>query len=415
MPALTQYASPYNWLHDAVKESRKPQTAIIHDLTLEGDAEEMAGVKFTHRERLEIAKGLARAGVQRISVLGNSPRPTRGEVASAEAIASLGLSSKVGALVKTEEEIDVCRRIGLWGVTILVGVNDKVLTGGRTGTDIIDRCKALTNKAKEHGLHTCLMAMDATRTSPEFLEKVVRTLDPYLDEYTIADSLGVISPLGMQYLAGLVRQWTAKPLQVHPHNHTSAATSVAVGAILGGVSIVHTTVNGVGEFTGLCPLEEFAVAAEMHAGVSTGIDLTHLKELSKRVARATGISIPLNKPVVGEAAFAIPETEEIQQVYYELHREQKFAAGFMYPPELVGATSRMSIGRKCHVYTVLYNLEVLGYAIDFATAQTIAGLVRNHLRNRKGYTLMTEDEFLSFVRKNGFVLKRERAHKPSSN
>ena len=49
----------------------------------------------------------------------------------------------------------------------------------------------------------------------------------------------------------------------------------------------------------------------------------------------------------------------------------------MYPPELVGATSHMSIGRKCHVYTVLYNLEVLGYAIDFAKAEKIAALVQS--------------------------------------
>ena len=405
MPALTQYGSLYNWLHESVKETNKPQAAIIHDLTLEGDAEEMAGVRFTHRERLEIAKGLANAGVNRISVLGNSPRPTRGEVASAEAILSLGLSMRIGALVKTEEEIDICRRIGLWGVTILVRVNDNVLTGGNPGEDIIDRCKALTNRAKEHGLHTCLMGIDATRTRPAFLERVVRTLDPYFDEYTISDSAGVISPFGMQHLATMVQKWTNKPLQVHPHNHTSAATSVAVAAILGGVSIVHTTVNGVGEFTGLCPLEEFAVAVEMHAGVSTGIDLPQLKELCRRVSRATGIAIPPNKPVVGDAAFAIPETEDIQRSYYNLYRKRRFAAGFLYPPELVGSTSHMSIGRKCNVYTVLYNLEVLGYSIEVETAEKIAGLVRKHLRSRKGYTLMTEGEFLLFVKRNGFKLK----------
>ena len=151
------------------------------------------------------------------------------------------------------------------------------------------------------------------------------------------------------------------------------------------------------------------MAAEMHAGVSTGLDLTQTQGTLKARREGYRHQIPPHKPVVGEAAFAIPETEEIQQVYYELHREQKFAAGFMYPPELVGATSHMSIGRKCHVYTVLYNLEVLGYAIDFAKAEKIAALVRSHLRNRKGYVLMTQDEFLSFVKKNGFKLEREGA------
>ena len=144
----------------------------------------------THRDRIEIAKSLANCRCSADRSARKFSPSTRSEIASAEAIASLGLPAKVGALVKTEDEIDICRRIGLWGVTILVGVNDKVLTGGRTGADIIDRCRALTNRAKEHGLHTCLMGMDATRTRPEFLEKVVRTLDPYLDEYTISELPG---------------------------------------------------------------------------------------------------------------------------------------------------------------------------------------------------------------------------------
>ena len=407
-PQLTRYGSPYNWQPEIVRKAKKPKRVEIHDLTLEGDAEEMAGVRFTHRQRVEIAKALSEAGVPRISVLGNSPRPTRGEVKSAETIAGLGLKARVGALVKSAEEIDTCRRIGLKGVTILVGVNDAVLTGGRTGKDIIDRCKALTEHARGNGLHTCLMGMDATRTRPEFLKQVVKTLDPYFDEFVVSDSLGVVSPFGMHHLVSLVSQWTRKPLQIHPHNHTSACTANAVAAVLAGATIIHATVNGVGEFTGLAPLEEFAVAVEMHAGATTGIDLSRLQELSRMVAEATGTILPPYKPVTGRSAFAVPETEEIQQVYYELHREQRFNDGMMYPPEIVGAESIMAIGRKCHAYTVLYHLEINGYEADFETASKIAQAVRAHLKTRKGYVLIGSDELMAIAKKTGFRLKRSK-------
>lgn len=68
------------------------------------------------------------------------------------------------------------------------------------------------------------------------------------DEITISDLLGVISPWGLEHLLKLVRTITSKPLQVHLHNHRSMATANALAAVRGGASIIHTTVNGIGEF-----------------------------------------------------------------------------------------------------------------------------------------------------------------------
>lgn len=399
MPAMQDYASPYNRWEGPDAGPPPPAAGVeIHDLTLEGDGEEMAGLRFTHEQRLAIARSLDEAGVQRISVLGNSPRPTPAEVASAEAIAALGLKARLGAFVKTIDEIDTCARVGLWGATILVGINDAVLTGGRTGQDVIDQCKALTAHCREKGLHTCLMAMDATRTRPQFLERVVRELDPFCDEFVIADSLGRISPFGMRRLVALVRQWTARPLQIHPHNHTSMAVANCLGAVMGGASIVQTVVNGLGEFTGIAPLEECVVALEMHGGISTGVDRSRLQSLSRLVAGASGLPIPVNKPVTGRAAFAIPETEEIQEVLYQLYREGRFEDGLPYPPELVGAASHMSIGRKCNAFTVLYNLAADGIEVSHEQAERIAGKVREHLGARDGYVLMDRAEFLERAR-----------------
>ena len=95
MKKLNDYDSPYNQLAENPEHSRIPRNVEIHDLTLEADGEEMAGLRFTHKDRIAIAKGLDEASIHRISVLGNSPHPTRGEIRSAQAIVDLGLNTKI--------------------------------------------------------------------------------------------------------------------------------------------------------------------------------------------------------------------------------------------------------------------------------------------------------------------------------
>jgi len=395
-------ASPYNRL--AVPEAGRERVAI-HDLTLEGDGEEMAGVMMSEADRLETARRLAEVGVDRLAVLGNSPMPSPGDIRCAEKIVALGLPVRLDAFVKSREEIDIAARVGLSGVDILVWVNDRVLPSGMSGDDVIDRCGELVEHARARGLHTCLMGMDATRTRPEFLRRVISTFDPLCHEFTVGDSLGTISPYGMRHLMELVTGWTQKPIQVHLHNHTSVAVANALAATLGGATTIQTTVNGLGEFTGLVPLEEFAVAALIHLGVSTGVEIEGLKALSELVARASGVRPSIQKPVVGEAAFAVPETEEIQEAYWKLSQINRLEAGLTYPPRLVGNRCRMSIGRRCNRYTVLYHLARMSYSADDATADRIATSVREHMSGRKGYALMDEEEFEGLVRSGGFELE----------
>ena len=405
MQTLTKFSSPYNRIPPSIQSLKTTDSVHIHDLTLEADAEEMAGVTISEDYKIAVAKALSQIGVDRLSILGNSPMPSEGEITSAKKLISLDLAVRLDAFVKTIEEIDLAKRIGLWGVEILVGVNDQLLTSENGRHHILEHCKSLTGYAKELDLHTCLFGGDATRTSEDFLEEIVTTLEGHYDEFTIADSAGVISPYGLQYLTERVGTWTKKPLKVHLHNHTSMATANALAAVVGGVETIQTTVNGVGELTGLVPLEEFAVASEIHLGVSTGLELSGLHELSRLVSDATGLPTNINKPVVGKDAFAIPETKEIQQYFWELHQDGKLEEAFCYPPRLVGNTFNMSIGRRCNTYTVLYNLSEKGYTADEETVTSIADTVQAELSDKYGYNLWTADELFDFCLERGFPIK----------
>lgn len=405
MTELARYGSPYNWMSDTVNHSNKHDSIIINDLTLQGDAEEMAGVRITEADKIAIATHLNELGVPRMSVLGYSPCPPDDEIKTIEKILSLELSIQFGAFVKSQHEIDIAARIGLWGVTILVLSNEAALPKGKTGADIIDRVKYLTEYAKERGLHTCFMAMDATRSRLEFLQSVIKAAEPYCDEFTIGDSLGVASPYGFQYLIQNVCSWTERPIQVHCHNHSSMAVANAMSAILGGATVIHATVNGMGEFAGLLPLEELAVALSMHLNVTTGIKLERLKLLSELVARATGVPVNIQKPVVGDRAFCIPETEEIQESLYALEELGILKESLTYPPELVGNRLQMSIGRRCNEYTVRYNLGLRGWTADLDMIQAIIQSVHDVAWTKEGYYLMSEDEFFDLIKTKGFQLK----------
>ena len=405
MQTLTKFSSPYNWLSSSNLPLKKSDRIQIHDLTLDPDAEEMAGVTISGNNKIAIASALTELGVDRLAILGNSPMATEAQISSAKKLIGLDLPVRLDGLFKTIEEIKLAKEIGLWGVEILVGVNDRLLTSGNGRHHILERCKSLTGYAKELGLHTCLFGGDATRTSEDFLEEVVTTLETYYDEFTIADSSGTISPYGLQYLTERVGTWTKKPLKVHLHNHTSMAIANALAAVVGGVETIQTTVNGVGELTGLVPLEEFAVASEIHLGVSTGLELSGLHELSRLVSDATGLPTKINKPVVGEDAFAIPETEEIQQYFWELHQDGRLEEAFCYPPRLVGNTFKMSIGARCNTFTILYNLSEKDFTADDETVSNIADAVQAELSDKYGYNLWTADELLEFCLKMGFPIR----------
>ena len=391
--------SIYNKKAKLYKNINIVKNVQICDLTLEADGEEMAGLKFKEAERLEIAKLLDEVGVHRIAIIGNSPKPTRGDIKSAEKILDLNLKARTNGFVKTKEEIFKCYKIGLKEVVILVGINKKAFTKNTSPKDILEKSESLIEFAKNLGLHVSFMGMDSTRTSPKFLKKIITKLEPLFDEYVIGDSLGRITPHGIEYLVNLIKKWTNKPIHLHPHNTTSLAVANSLAGVLSGLSVVHTTINGLGEFSGLAATEEFAAAIDMHSKISLGLNYSKLHEASNLVSKITGIKTPPFKPITGKSALAIPETEETQEFMYNLNLENKIDEGMPIPPHLIGKNVKFSIGKKCNEFTVLYNLKECGYEISNREAKIIAKEVRRRLSTRNKYCLITQNDLVNIYLK----------------
>ena len=399
---LADCSSPYDRMVNAGLADRGIE---INDMTLEGDCEEMAGVHLSRDDKIRIAEALAEVGVHRISVLGNSPTPTPEEIADVREISRRNFLPPLNAFVKSPYEIGVAADLGLWGVVILISVNERLFADGRSGDGVIESALELTAQAKSKGLQVALMAMDSTRARPDYLRRFVMETGEDWDEFVVCDSIGVASPWGFEHLVATVRGWTDKPLQVHCHNHTSMAVANAMAAVRGGAKVIHATVNGLGEFAGQVPFEELAVALGIHFGIDCGLDLERLTGLSRLVAEAAGVPLAVNKPVTGPAAFAIPETEDIQEAFFGPARDGRLDEALTFPPGLVGNQARMSIGRKCSRWTVAYGLMGMGLEADEETLDAIARDVRATAAARDGYYLMGDDEFRDLVTRGGYPVR----------
>ena len=129
MSQLADCASPYDRIVNADLAGRRIE---INDMTLEGDCEEMAGIRLARDDKIRIAEALAELGVHRISVLGNSPTPTPDEIDDVREIARRNFMPPLCAFVKSPFEIGVAADLGLWGVVILISINERFFGDGQS-------------------------------------------------------------------------------------------------------------------------------------------------------------------------------------------------------------------------------------------------------------------------------------------
>ena len=95
MKTIKEHESPCNWAPESIRRLSPGRRIIVQDLTLEGDGEEMAGLRPSDEDRIAVARRIDEIGAPRTAVLGNPPRPAPDGVRAAEKIAALGLETGI--------------------------------------------------------------------------------------------------------------------------------------------------------------------------------------------------------------------------------------------------------------------------------------------------------------------------------
>lgn len=290
----------------------------IFDTTLR-DGEQTPRVAFSPAQKVEIAKGLDKLGVDAIEA--GFPIVSVGEQEAVSAIAAAGLRADVFGLARsTRKDVDAIVDAGLENVhtfiaTSSIHARDKL----RMSTSaILEAAVDAVTYAKSRGLGVEFSAEDATRSDPKYLYDVYSAAAKAgADRVNIPDTTGCATPELITKLVKDVRAATKLPVSVHCHNDFGLATANTLAGIAAGAASAHVTINGIGERAGNASLEEVVTSLEFldlassHSrgrarskpkGV-TKIKTRRIYDISMMVSRIAKIQVQRNKAIVGENAF----------------------------------------------------------------------------------------------------------------
>jgi 2-isopropylmalate synthase len=210
-------------------------------------------------------------------------------------------------------------------------------------------------------------AEDASRTEADFLAAVVEAvIDAGATTVNIPDTVGYAVPEQFGAMISMLRQRVRNieraVLSVHCHDDLGFAVANSLAAVRAGARQIECTVNGVGERAGNASLEEVVMALQTRAdwfGAGTGVQTRELCNASAAVARATGFTVPRNKAVVGENAFAHESG---------IHQHGMIADASTYEimkPQDVGRTAtRLVLGKHSGRHSVRLRLGQLGVELS---------------------------------------------------
>ena len=359
------YAEEYN----AVE--KEPKRIRILDSTLR-EGEQHPGVSFTIKQRIQIAWMLDYFGVDQIEI---SPIISNDHAEATKMIIKQGLSADIVAHCRAlKEDIDVSLKCDATWVAAYLGISDIHLKDKlRISRDeALNRAVKTVEYAKSHGLKIRFTVEDGCRADPQFLIKVCKAIEEAgVDRISLPDTVGVLRPIGMYNFVKRVRSEVNVPLDAHVHNDIGFALANAFAACDAGADQIHTTIDGIGERTGIPSLAETAVALAYLYKSPNDFRLDMLVDLSRLIEQYTTIKPYDSKPIVGESAYKHKAGTHLAAIL------RNPAAYEPIPPRTVGQTRKVVFGELAGKTGAEYLMSILGLEKNIENAKNVANGLKN--------------------------------------
>lgn len=354
------------------KEGLKKGSIMLVDTTLR-DGEQTAGVVFSNREKLRIAKMLDNVGVHQIEA--GIPVMGGDEKEAIRQIASMGLQASIMAWNRANvNDVRHSLDCGVDAVAISISSSDiHIKHKLRTSREwVLENMTKAAEYAKNEGAYVSVNAEDASRTDLDFLIRFAKEAQAAgADRLRYCDTVGVLEPFGTYDVISRIIDATGMDIEMHTHNDFGMATANALAGIKAGARFIGVTVNGLGERAGNAALEEVAMALKFLFGMNLGVNTKDFLNLCEYVARASGRTLYPGKPIVGSNTFAHESGIHADGVL-------KYPGTYeVFSPEEVGMQRQIIIGK--HSGSNAVKMKFVEYGIDLSSeeANDILALVRS--------------------------------------
>jgi len=359
------YADMYN------SYEKNPKKIKVLDSTLR-EGEQHPGVSFTNKQRIQIAWMLDYFGVDQIEI---SPVVSNDHKEAVKTIIKQGLKADIvshGRALK--EDIDVSLSCDAKWCAAYLGISDIHLKDKLriTREQAMERAVETVEYAKSHGLKIRFTVEDGSRAEPEFLLKMCRAIEEAgVDRISLPDTVGILRPVGMYNFVKKVRESVDVALDAHVHNDIGFALANAFAACDAGVDQIHTTIDGIGERTGIPSLAEVSVALTFLYKSPNDFRLDMLQDLSRLIEEYTSIKPYDSKPIVGSSAYKHKAGTHLAAIL------RNPAAYEPIPPRTVGNRRRIVFGELAGKTGASYLMSILGLQKDGESAKAVAAGLKN--------------------------------------
>lgn len=387
---------------------------VIDDTTLR-EGLQMAGlVSPRPADTCRIACMLRDTGVERLEVL----TYTNSDQEAIKLMQDEGLEKMLAAWCRaTRADVDLALKFDFEqvGVSHPVSYIHFEKWTDKSIQELIERVVDTVAYAVEHGLKVFVHGEDSTRADWTFEKVFINAVaDAGASVYRICDTIGcglsdpsASLPNGIPAKIQQIKKDTKIPnVEIHAHDDFGNAvenTMAGIRAASGLFDKVYasTTFLGIGDRAGNAETEKIILNCYMHHDIKKW-NLQPFRELAIFLASSLKYQLPLNKAIVGDAAFAHESG---------IHIHGLMALPLTYepfPPELVGQKRMIVVGKRSGKHGVRLKLEELtGQKIeeDDPRLAEIVELLKNKFVTGERRYPIRNDEFKQYAQKAGFKIE----------
>ncbi len=363
----------------APTKDKPPDRVFVFDTTLR-DGEQAAGSRLDPSEKLEIARQLARLGVDVMEV--GFPMSSPRDFESVSLVSRELDGPTICALSRAiPADIEKCGQALAEAKRARIhtglGISDVHITGkfkdAKYGANLREKRERVmqmaieaVDQAKSYVGDVEFYAEDAARADRRYLFDVIEAvIDRGASVINIPDTTGYAMPRRFGELISSIRRNVAGidkvVLSVHCHNDLGLAVANTLTGAKMGARQVECTINGFGERAGNAALEEVVMALRTrrdYFGLDTAIDSKELYRTSQLVARAFGFEIPHNKAIVGSNAFA-----HSAGIHVDGFLKDRRTYEIIRPEDVGFPQSRIILTARSGRHAVKHRLEEMGYPL----------------------------------------------------
>lgn len=345
----------------------------IFDTTLR-DGEQSPGASMNIEEKVVISRQLEKLGVDVIEA--GFAASSDGDFESVDRVSREVKRPMVVSLARAQEgdikrALKAVERAQHPGIHIFIATSDIHMKHKlrMSRSEVLDAAAWAVSYAKRHIDYIEFSAEDASRSDWDFLVEVfgeairagAKTLNvPDTTGYAIPSEFGSL----VRYLVEKTENASQVTWSAHCHNDLGLAVANSLAAVANGARQVECTINGIGERAGNTSLEEVVMALKTRKslfGVDTHVATDQIYPTSRLLSQITGIPIPINKPVVGDNAFA-----HEAGIHQDGVLKQKLTYEIMTPESVGIPGNRLVMGKHSGRHAFGERLKELGFNLEKA-------------------------------------------------